>query len=861
MILYNQFILFVKGGKERGSLLKEHALQVALAIMLILVATGTKAQSIYTISGRVTGAGSGKPLENATVHLKGSRFSTLSKIDGSFKIQTNTWFDSLEVTNVEFEDYIIALKKGSSKNLKVALKNKPDILKSVVIGFSKKPGKSFMEKVIDHKNYNNPSRFRSYSYQRYTRNELDIDKIDYQKAKGSGLKSLMLKTYGGLDSSAIEDKELPIYFEERLANSYHSVSPNIDRENIIAKKKLGLKTDELIARLDKFYFQFNVYDDWIPVFSQTYVSPLNTNAFHYYKYYQGDTTVESGDTIQEIRFVPLRDYERAFSGVLWINKSNLAIESVVMHLNKTANINFVKDIMYSEDYTQVIDSASDNMVYMPYKYSSAVKFESGLALLGLPVPEAKNGMQFIIRNTTVTDKIKLNTGDPGAIALQLIKKEKTTNWEKSESFWQNNRPEPLTLHEKSIYGMVDSLKQNKRFQRDIKLIAFAGTGFWDFGSKLRIGPYSLFLSSNSMEGLRFRLGFWTMPGISKKMNLFGYGAYGTKDRRVKGMLGIKYVWNEAKWTKTTFSYASDYDFLVVYDDELDKDNLINSFLRKKVPYSRMFVKQEMLKHEQYLSPNFSAKAILSYKQIDPVFDFQYRPINPTIDKPYDNVFAKILPVTSATIGIRYAHKERTKILNYDNIHLGSYYPIITANYTYGFELGKALFDFHKIYLSVEQRLRLPPKMMFYYKLSAGKTFGTLPYLLLNIPAGNEYYVASKYQFNTMAPYEFAADKYVSLHTRLSLGGLLFDNIPLLRKWGWRERFSFNAYWGGMSQANTDYNRDSNFNITGREPFMEASVGIENIFHVVSIDYYRRLDYLDNPYARKDGIYLGITLVF
>ncbi len=835
--------------------------RISLAIISVIFTTIANAQNGYLISGKITEANNGRPMQNATVHLKGSGFSTLSKMDGSFRIISSKWYDSLKVSSVGFETFSIGLKKGQTINIAIGMKNKSDVLKAVVIGGFKKPGKSFMQRVIDHKQNNNPSRFRSYSYQRYTRNELDIDKIDFQKVKGNGLKSLMLKTYAGLDSNATEDKELPIYFEERLANNYHSVSPNIDRENIIAKKKLGLKTDELVARLDKFYFQFNVYDDWIPVFDQTYVSPLNSNAFNYYKFFEGDSTVENGDTIKEVRFVPKRDYERAFSGFLWINKSNLAVESVEMHLNKTANINFVKDISYSEDYTQVYDSASDNLVYMPYKFISAVKFESGLALLGLPVPESKNSMQFIIRNTTVTDKIKLNTGEPDVVVAHLIKKEQTTNWDKPDTYWKQNRPDPLTLHEKNIYKMVDSLKENKLFQRDIKLVAFAGTGYWDFGSELRIGPYSSFLSSNSLEGWRFRLGFWTMPGINKKINLFGYGAYGTKDQKLKGMLGIKYVWNEAKWAKSTISYGSDYDFIIDHDDELDKDNIINSFLRKKIPYSRMYIRQGMLKHEQYISQNFSAKAILSYKEIDPVFDFKYRPINPEIDKPFDSVFAKILPVTSATFGIRYAHKERTKILNYDNILLGSFYPIITANYTYSFEYGKALFEFNKIDMSIEQRLRLPPKSFLYYKIAAGKTFGTLPYLLLDIPAGNEYYVASKYLFNTMAPYEFAADHYISLHTRFYLGGVLFDKIPLLQKWGWRERFSFNAYWGGMSKANQDYNKNSNFNLLNNGPFMEASAGIENIFHILSVEYYRRLNYLNDPYARRDGIYLGLTLTF
>ena len=817
-------------------------------------------QNTYTISGKVTDANK-QPLQNATVHLRGSGSSTLSKIDGSFRLHTDNWYDSLEITNVGFDPFTIALQQGHTSGLVVEMKNKSNSLQEVVVGVSKKPGKTFMEKVIENKANNNPSRFRSYSYQRYTRTELDIDNIDFQKNKGNGFKGLLIKTYAGLDSTAKDDKELPIYFAESIANNYHSISPNIERENIIAKKNLGLKTDNLVSKLDKFYFQFNVYDDWIPIFDQTYVSPLNSNAFNYYKYFQGDTLIEDGITIQQIGFVPLRSYERAFSGTMWINTITLAVETVDMHLNKTANLNFVRDINYSEEYKLVYDSATEKMVYMPFKYSSEVKFESGLALLGMPVPEDKKSVKFIIKNTTVTDKINLNTSEPGAIVSTLIRKEQTTDWNKSESFWQQNRSDLLTNHEKNIYKMVDSLKENNRFQRDVKLIAFAGTGYWDFGNKFRVGPYSSFISNNQIEGWRFRLGFWTMPGISKKINLYGYGAYGTKDQRLKGLLGIKYVWNAARWTKTSFSYGADYDFIIDNDDELDKDNLINSFLRKKIPFTRTYTKQALLKHEQYISPNFSANASLSYKELNPVFDFKYRPINPALDKPYDSVFEKRLPVAEASIGIRYAHKERTTTLNYDKIKLGTFFPIITANYTYGFEQGKALFDFHKINIGVEQRLRLPPKSMLYYKLEAGKVFGTVPYLLLNIPSGNEYYVASKYQFNTMSPYEFATDRYISLHTRFYLGGALFDKVPFLRKLGWKERVSFNSYWGDMSKANIEYNKNSNFNLIGKAPFMEASMGIENIFHVMSIEYYRRLTYLNNPYAKKDGIYLGVTLAF
>ena len=829
-------------------------------VLNILCPVWLFSQNIITISGKIVDANK-HPLQNITVHPIGSNRSTMSKIDGSFNLITENWFDSLQITSVGFESLTIALHNGKTSNLSLEMKQKLSALQEIVIGVSKKPGKTFMEKVIEHKADNNPSKFRSFTYQRYTRNELDIDNIDFKKTKGSGLKSLLLKTYSGLDSTAMDDSELPVYFAESIANNYHSISPDIERENIIAKKTLGLKTDNLLSKLDKFYFQFNIYDDWIPIFDQTYASPLNTNAFNFYNYFEGDSSVENGILIRQISFKPIHDYERAFYGSLWINTSSFAIETVRMHLEKTANLNFVSDIKYSEDYKLVYDSSEDKMVYMPFKYSSEVKFESGLALLGIPAPSDKSSVKLIVKNTTVTDKINLNVVEPTAVMNSLIRKEQTTNWYKPESFWQKNRSDSLTIHEKNIYKMMDSLKTNGRFQRDIKLVAFAGTGYWDFGNKIRLGPYSSFISSNSIEGWRFRLGFWTMPGINKKINIFGYGAIGTKDQKLKGMLGVKYLWNAARWTKTSISYGEDYDFIIDNDDEPDKDNIINSFLRKKIPFSRTYTKQAFLNHEQYLSPNLSANASLSYKVLNPIFNFKYHPINPVLDKPFDSVFATKLPVAEASIGIRYAHKERTTILNYDKIKLGTFSPILYANYTYGFEQAKALFNFHKVNIGIEQRLRFPPKSMLYYKLEAGKVWGTLPYLLLNVPAGNEYYVASKYQFNTMAPYEFATDRYLSLHSRFYLGGMLLDKIPIIQRLGWRERFSFNAYWGDMSKANIEYNKNSKFNQLGSIPFMEASVGIENIFHVLSIEYYRRLNHLGNPYAQKDGIYLGFTLVF
>ncbi|HSN09654.1 MAG TPA: DUF5686 family protein, partial [Hanamia sp.] len=527
--------------------------------------------------------------------------------------------------------------------------------------------------------------------------------------------------------------------------------------------------------------------------------------------------------------------ENAFSGSLWINDSTYSIKKVEMHLSKTANIDFINNISYSEEYKLSLDSATKKYEYMPYKFTSTVDFETGLELLGIPVKQDVKKVRLVSANTTVIGDIQINSPMAGEFAKKM-KTEITADLAKPAEYWNENRfGDSLTKHEQGIYKMVDSLKRNRRYVLGSKIVSFTATGYWDFKNRLRLGPYSSFISTDSIEGWRFRTGLWTLSGFNKKLNLNGYLAYGTRDRKLKGGLGIKYVWNAAKWTKTALYASSDYDYLTDYENEMDEDNIINSFFRKNIPTTRIYLKQIEFTHEQYISKSLSAHGSLIYKEMTPVFDFVYHPLSKETQLPIDSVFAKTLPQAEMSVGIRFTHNDRSFVFNYDQIHFTTYYPIFTANFAYGLKLGNAQFNYQKVSLGVEQELRLPPKFLFYYNIHVGKTFGTAPYLLLNVPAGNEYFVASRYLFNTMVPYEFAADQYISLYTRFYLGGIFFNKIPFIKRLGWRERFSFNAYKGSMSAANRNYNKDATFRIPDKDPFMEAGVGIENIFHIFSVD--------------------------
>src|SRR3954451_8415141 len=179
--------------------------------------------------------------------------------------------------------------------------------------------------------------------------------------------------------------------------------------------------------------------------------------------------------------------------------------------------------------------------------------------------------------------------------------------------------------------------------------------------------------------------------------------------------------------------SSDYNYVLETEDELDDDNLLASMFRKNIPTTSVFVKSITLKHEQFLAKDFNLKASLDYKQLAPAFNFAYHPISKISNLPIDSLYANKLPVAQASIGLRYSKNQRYIILNYDQVRLVTYNPVLTFNYTYGINAGNAQFTFQKVNIGVEHKLRLPPKAIFYYNITAGKTFGTAPYLLLDVP--------------------------------------------------------------------------------------------------------------------------------
>ena len=101
-----------------------------------------------------------------------------------------------------------------------------------------------------------------------------------------------------------------------------------------------------------------------------------------------------------------------------------------------------------------------------------------------------------------------------------------------------------------------------------------------------------------------------------------------------------------------------------------------------------------------------------------------------------------------------------------------------------------------------------------------------------------------------------------------MNGNLLNRLPLVKKLKWREVFAFRGMWGHLSDKNNPANGgeglylfpDGSYTF-GKAPYMEASVGIENIFKFLRLDYVWRLNYRDHPDIQTKGIRFMMRITF
>ncbi|GAB2798039.1 DUF5686 and carboxypeptidase-like regulatory domain-containing protein [Rhabdobacter roseus] len=813
----------------------------------------------FVLKGKVLDKVSGEGVPFASVYLKMGQNGMTTDENGAFTLTVKAFPDTLLVSEVGYEQQKLVIDAKTLPTLTVNLLAVANQLQEVVVMSYRDPGKTLMKMVIAHKKDNDPARLLNFVRNDYMRTELDIENFTTEERRS--LLGNIMSVYQKFNADTANTASLPVYFKEEYYKEYHAKANQTDAKYLIAQKNLGLQTDALGAKFDKFNIRPNAYDGVIPILKTSFLGPVSDLGLAFYDYAKPDTLVENGVFTYLLHFSPKHKNENTFEGTLWIESDSYAVKKVEMVTSPTVNLNFIRQLSVKQEFAPIRDS-DKGTVWVPVRSRVSLNFENGLGLLGLPGRIDSTGRTVKLMSSSDYSDYKSNVD--GIDADNFMGPERTDNT--TAYFEDSYRLSALTSRERAIYQTADSLKHNSRFVNTTQFATFLFSGYWDFGNRWRMGPYSSLVSANQTEGVRFRTGLWSMEGVSQKWNFWGYLAYGTRDRRFKEGVGIKYVPDRVNYRKYEISFKNDYDALTDFSDALDNDNVFTLALRKPIPVYQNFLRQVRISHERDLSHDWSSRIFYSYGSITPTFQFSYVPSDDFIS-PTDPAYALLhtLHNSEAGLTLRYAHNERSVIFNYDKLRIQTRYPIVRLDVSTSVPIYRnTYFDYVKANLSVSQDVPMPLKGSLYYNLSAGKVFGKVPLLLLHIPRGNPYYIADRYAFYGMSPYEFAADRYASLQTRYSLGGLILDRVPLLNKLHLRERLTANLYWGDLTKANTDFNQINAVRTTGRTPYAEAGVGVENIFNFFSIDCIWRLNHLqgaDQARITRFGIYTGVKIQF
>lgn len=783
----------------------------------------------YVIHGKVVDGGTGEGIPFATVFIPRSSIGTAADLDGNFILKMmGLPVDTLYVNAIGYKTIKRTLSKTRFEyNYILEMERSETALSEFVFHAGEDPAIVLMKKIIERKPYNNPDRTDNYSYEAYNRLEADLQRLSKNQFEKIPLLKKYSFIYNNLDTVSDTKPYLPLYLTETLSDYYFRRKPKKVREVIKASMVKGVNNENVVKYLGTFHQNMNIYKDYVPVFDKKFVSPISNEGLLFYKYKIKDTQVAYGHNIILVQYTPKRPLENCFTGDFWVVDSVFAIQRISMEIGRDVNINWLDKVALYQEFAPV-DS---------FWFCVKDKFIAGFSAY-----KSKKMPGMIGRKTTTYHNIRINKDtidlvlDNPKVKEDIIKLDSAKYM--SDEWWKENRPDTLSKNEAAIYKMVDTINQMPITTAYKNLITFVSTGVKDFGP-IQVGPYFYLYSMNAVEGSRFRLSLGT-PRKLKNFQFTGYVAYGTRDERFKYGLTGQWMLNRNPWTYLQFYYAHDVSQTTNYYDQVGADNIFSTLFRKAgVPWKLAFTDDKRLEfYKQYFN-GLSHKLILEHRDFTP-----FKPLPRTgIFRDVNGNLAENVISSEVGVDVRFAYKEKYLQGQFKRVSIKSKYPTIGLAVTTGIKgVLDGAYSYQKARLSITGFSYIPPFGSLYYNVFAGKYFGNLPYPLLEIHPGNEYYYYNRYAFQMMNNYEFLSDQYTGFNLEHNFGGGIFNRIPLLKKMKFRQFWTAKGVVGSLSDENQRINLDKGyaFRTLKGSPYLELGTGVSNILQVGRIDFVWRV---------------------
>lgn len=857
---------------------KKIVLALCLIASIIISLPSFSFAQVTKVKGRVTDAKTGEPIPFASVFFKNTTIGVSTDLDGYYTMETRKPTDGILCAMIiGYDQQEFPIVKGGFKEVNFALNEQITNLNAIVVKPDDHYVRSILQRIDDNKYRNDPEQRERYDCGIYSKMELDLTNADEQ------IKSKLLRKNFGfvfnyMDTSVVSGQPyLPVMISEANSHFYHQKNPVVNKEVIKASKISGIKDEYTLAQFTgNMNVKTNFYDNYINIFGVQLPSPISSVGNVYYNYYLIDSTKIGGRKTYKIRYHPSKLVSSpVFDGEMSIDAQDFALKDIHAKLKKGSNVNWIRDLVIDVENERVaggnagggksVGSLTDSVWFF--------KQDKVYADFSVTLRDSSKMISFLGRRQVDYLHPRFDTQLPDSVAkinTSVIVNGNVLN--NDESYWDKVRPYALTTKESNIYKMVDSIKNVPLYRNIYTVINTIFNGYYDT-KYVGFGPYFKIFSFNNLEGARFQMGARTNDNFSKKWRFMLYGAYGTKDQNFKGGGTVEYMFSNQPTKKITLSFKHDALQLGKGIDAFTEGNILSSVLAKG--------------NSQKLSPvnDFSLQYLHEWRTgFDNTFAIESRRI-------YSNKYVPMFAPDSTHISsvaanqfhytARFSWNETVTRGVFDKQYMFTKFPVITIDLIAAVKgLSNNSYSYFRTEGKVEYNLQLPPVGVSNIQLSGGRIIGKVPYPLLKLHEGNGTYFHDATAFTCMDFYEFASDTWVTLFYEHNFKGFFLGKIPLLKRLQWREIFTYKAAYGTLSKRNNGSTSDGNGAASQAEilfpekmsslsrPYMEAGVGISNIFRMFRVDAtwrlthrYHTINGVSKPVNNRFALTFGIELRF
>ena len=840
-------------------------------VALLLVST-LQLMAQQKITGRVIDE-DGFAVSYASVQYRGHKIAVSSDSQGKFSIEKHPgWV--LTVSALSYKSQTISVNEKMDF-IEVKLKDDSHKLNEVVVKtkrgkYSRKdnPAVELMRRVIAAKKKTDLGNHDYYQYDKYQKITLALNDLKKEQLEG---KFFSKRQYllDQVETSPYNGKlTLPVSIDETVSQHIYRKNPKTEKDIIKGQQSNGIgqviQTGEILnTALKDAFTDVDIYDDYVRLLQYPFPSPIGRTGISFYHYYIEDTVYVERDLCYHLQFIPANSQDFGFRGELYVlADSSLHVKKCNLYMPHNTDVNYVKNMKIEQEYTRL-----DNGEWVLSKDDMIAELHVNSVLQDL----------LVVRNTRLTDYAFDEL--PKILFKGKAKvRHDMDAMNRDEAYWNKYRQVDLTKSESSMDSFIHRMENSKGFKYIIFFVKALMENYVEIGggtdgkkSKFDLGPVNTYISKNFVDGIRLRLAGRTMAALNPHFFWDGYAAYGTKSNDWYTGNIFTYSLNKKKnspfefpMRNLTFEVAR--DVTSPSDENLlhNKDNFFMTF--RAATQDEMFLyHRQKLAFTYETDWGFRFNTSLRFQSNRTVGNLHYYHL--------DGTEVKKIRMTDLNVGINYNPgvtyvntKQQRLPINLDS-------PEIGLSHTMGFKgfMG-GLYHSNITKLSIYKRQWLGSWGYLDFHAIGQAQWNKVPFPMLILPPINLSYFEQETTISLMKDWEFLNDRQVFWALSWDMNGKLLNRIPLIKKLKWREWFAIKGVWGHLTDKNNPYLEKNqgderlfkfpkNSHVMNDTPYWECVAGVHNIFKFFSVEYVRRLTYLNNNNIDKWGIRFGFMMSF